>query len=452
MSISLPETLGAPDTKVYVSSVMANPGIAMISIALDGYSNTNGSPVIATATIESPDAFRLYQLSAMVPGVYGFVVFGSACQEGRAAVSDYYTAETGALLTSVVTRYPVVDQTLFTVDNTQIADAVQMVASGGLVIEVVPVYFMDTDETKPALNFRLARNSETMRAPVAACDMPAEVANRPDIVTSVNGVRPDSSGALYLRLKSEPDFRYDNQGYILTDPETGLPKLSGVRPLVTFVDGGSDELVIKDNFDHRVTCSGKRATAAVTAAVVPGGCSNCSLPAESPTGGADLYDGVPISMAGAVIWRDLLVLYWTFLAQGTPKAGINPLLIVITNPEENPPLDPATGEELPPLQVVGVRAIKGIPPRFPSNLLPGLLKPIVAGTLGEPVYSVYQLNRWAIADEPFSISLPAPSVVMNQPPPLPVGYPVYHSAPKVDKCIRRARDPYSIPTPEFTDL
>lgn len=447
LSISFPRVLGA-STRVYIDSVIVSANVASVGVSLEGYINAEGTARIAQAVVQAPEAFRLYPLTSGDSRIFGFVVFGSAVLPGRNAVSQSFTDVEGELLESTVLRYDPGVTSGFQVGATFLSGDVVLAGENGLVTEVVPVYFEDDKVTKEALVFRLERNNTAMLAPVAACDTPTESGSRTDLVTSINGVCPDTNGAVKLVFTSMYDFRYDSYGNIEFDAENN-PLYDNAKPLISMDPGVLGELVFLDNFDYLVFCQNKNRRLQVVSSTSL--CNNCTTRNEGEATGLDLADGLPIVMGGAVIWKDKLCVYWGFSAQGTPAVGQNPLGITIT------PLDPGAA----PVRLMGNLRIVGLPPRFPGDLKPGTLVPgcgagtapssVCYGTLGEPVYTVYQLSRPLTKGESYRIS-GTHSVVKNTVPVWPPNYPVYHSAPFTDACARFARDPDSEATTEFAGL
>jgi len=415
------------------------------------------------------------------------VILGSSCASDRVSVSETHTAATGALLESVVTRYADSMNLGFSVGDVTITGAVNFQGTGGVVAEIVPVYFDDTGTTRPALVLRLAHNNTTMTAPVALCDMPAEVANREDLVATINGVQPDSSGILRFEFRSAYDFQYtlpprmydgagipvvDSDGFAVYDPQagdiwidellrvrhnapysevsvdpvTGAPLIDNMKPLIVLQGHTGSDIVFEDKFDYRVLCSGKRKITDIVTQKTIGTCTNCTVQKEFGGVGIDLTDGMPIAMAGASIYKNKLCIYWAFSPLGLPVAGNHPTGITVHMVE--PFAVDALGAVLPPLAVVGVSVIRGTPPSLPGDLLPGESRSLVSGGLGTPVYSVYTLSRMTVAGEAYTIEV-VPSVLKSAPPPFPVNYPAYHNAPKVDSCVRYTRSPTSTATEEF---
>lgn len=454
LSISFPKSLGAT-TRVYVDSVIVSQNVATVGVSLEGYLNVDGSARIAQAVIQAPEAFRLYPLTSGDSRIYGFVVFGSAALPGREAVSQVFNDIEGEIVESAVLRYDPGSSSGFQVGSTFLSGDITLVGEGGLVAEVVPVYFDDDKVTVDAMVLRLERNLTAMSAPVATCDIPTENGARTDLVTSINGVLPDTNGNVNLVFSSQFDFQYDLDGNIKFDPNTGAPLYDTEKPLVELEDGVLGEIVFVDNFDYHIFCQNKNRKLQVVNSTSL--CNNCTTPNSGDATGLDLADGLPITMAGAVIWQDKLCVYWGFSAQGTPKFGNNPTGITIDLVDPPPAPDPLSE----PITLVGTLRIVGAPPRFPGDLKPGTLVPgcgigfapssVCEGTLGEPVYTVYKLSRPVAAGEAFKLSGTF-SVVKNQQPVYPPNYPIYHSAPFTDPCVRYARDPTSEATVEFQGL
>jgi hypothetical protein len=486
-SVSLSDSLVAQDARIYVMDIIVSPGLAAVNIGAEGFSGPDGSERIAVVSVEDPQAYRLYPLAGVVPGVYGYVVFGAACNSHVAPATATYSASTGALLESVVTRYSSATDSGFSVSDLALTGAVNFRGESGLVAEVVPVYFDDTKTTRLAMVLRLERNNSTMSGPVASCDMPAEVANRGDLCSSVNGITPDPNGLIHLHFWSTYDFKYnpptplldqygnpvyDSHGRPVYNPQagviwfnelgepqygppytdvavdaTGQPIIDVTKPVLKLLTGSGSDIVFEDFFDYRVLCSGKRKITEVPATITPNTCSNCTTQKEFSGAGLDMLDGLPVAMAGSAVWQDKLCLYWSFSPLGTPVAGNNPLQIQINMVE--PFAEDSEGNVLPPLQVVGLSVIRGTPPALPGDLLPGEDRAITPGSLGSPVYSVYTMNRQAVEGEGFTIELLKASVLKSAPPLFPVNYPVYHSPAKKDSCTRYSRSPTSTPTGEF---
>jgi len=450
LSISFPKALGAT-TRVYIDSVIVSQNVATVGVSLEGYLNADGNARLAQVVVQAPEAFRLYPLTSGDSRVFGFVVFGSAALPGRDAVSQSFDDTAGEIVESAVLRYDPGTSSGFQVGSTFISGDVTLVGESGLVAEVVPVYFDDDKATYDAVVLRLERNNDTMLAPVAICDMPLEAGTRTDLATSINGVIPDTNGTVNLVFSSRFDFKYDLDGNIEFD-EFNQPLYNEEAPLVEMTDGVLGEIVFKDNFDYQIFCKNKKDSLKIVNSTSL--CNNCTTPNTGESTGLDLADGLPIVMAGAVIWGDKLCVYWGFSAQGTPKFGNKPLGITITLVDPPSPLSE-------PIDLVGTLRIEGSPPRFPGDLKPGTLVPgcgigfaptsICEGTLGAPVYSVYKLSRPVAAGEAFKISGEF-SIVKNQQPVYPPNYPVYHSAPFTDPCVRYARDPTSEATVEFQGL
>lgn len=447
LSISFPRALGA-STRVYIDAVIVSQNVATVGISLEGYINAEGNARIAQAIVQAPEAFRLYPLTSGDPQIFGFVVFGSAVLPGRDAVSQVFTDIEGELLESAVLRYDPGVTSGFQVGATFLSGDITLLGEGGLVAEVTPVYFDDTKTTEEALVFRLEHNIDAMLAPVAVCDMPTEAGTRTDLVTSINGVCPDSSGAVSLVFSTRFDFKYDSLGGIEFDANND-PLYDLTKPLVRLEDGVLGELVFLDNFDYSIFCQNKNRKLQIVSSSSL--CNNCTTQNSGESTGLDLSDGLPISMAGAVAWRDKLCVYWGFSAQGTPVFGGHPLGLTVTL------VDPLAA----PVVLAGALRIEGTPPRFPGDLKPGTLVPgcgtgaapssVCYGTLGSPVYTVYQLSRPLAAGEAFQLE-GTYSVVKNTPPVWPPNYPVFHSAPFDDPCVRHARDPDSEATTEFQGL
>lgn len=446
LSISFPRVLGA-STRAYIDSVIVSPNVASIGVSLEGYLNAEGTARIAQAVVQSPEAFRLYPLSSGDSRIFGFVVFGSAVLQGRDAVSQEFTDTEGELLESAVLRYDPGVTTGFQVGSTFISGDITLAGENGLVTEVVPVYFDDDKVTKEALVFRLERNITAMLAPVATCDVPTEAGARTDIATSINGVCPDTNGTVRLVFTSMYDFKYDAYGGIEFDA-AGKPMYDPTVPLVKMDPGVLGELVFLDNFDYTILCQNKNRRIQVVSSTSL--CNNCTTPNSGEATGLDLSDGIPIAMGGAVVWRDKLCVYWGFSAQGTPIAGQNPLGLTLT-----------MGTGAAPVTLMGTLRIEGSPPRFPGDLKPGTLIPgcgagaapssVCYGTLGVPVYTVYQLSRPLAKGEAYRLEGTF-SVIKNAVPVWPPNYPVFHSAPFEDSCVRYARDPDSEATTEFAGL
>jgi hypothetical protein len=447
LSVSFPRTLGV-STRVYIDSVIVSPNVASVGISLEGYINAEGTARIAQAVVQSPEAFRLYPLTSGDSRIFGFVVFGSAALPGRTAVSQSFTDAEGELLESVVLRYDPGVSSGFQVGSTFMAGDITMIGEGGLVAEVVPVYFDDIKATEDALVFRLERNLTAMLAPVATCDMPTEAGTRTDLVTSINGVCPNTNGTINLVFSSMFDFKYDSLGDIEFDANN-KPLYDPTKPLVRMEPGVLGEMVFLDNFDYSIFCQSKNRRLQIVSSSSL--CNNCTTQNDGECTGLDLSDGLPIVMGGAVVWSDKLCVYWGFSAQGIPAFGQNPLGVTLTM------TDPTAA----PVTLMGTLRIVGFPPRFPGDLKPGTLIPgcgagaapssVCYGSLGEPVYSVYQLSRPLTKGEAFQIEGTF-SVVKNTPPVWPPNYPVYHSAPFDDPCVRYARDPDSEATIEFQGL
>lgn len=446
LSVSFPRALGA-STRVFIDSVIVSTNVASVGVSLEGYINEDGSARIAQAVVQSPEAFRLYPLTSGDSRIFGFVVFGSAVLEGRDEVSQEFNDTEGELLESTVLRYDPGVSAGFQVGTTFISGDVTLAGENGLVTEVVPVYFDDDKVTKDAVVFRLERNLTAMLAPVAACDTPTEAGTRTDLVTSINGVCPDTNGTVRLVFTSMYDFKYDSQGGIEFDADN-KPLYDPTVPLVKMDAGVLGELVFLDNFDYSIFCQNKNRRLQVVSSTSL--CNNCTTRNDGEATGLDLSDGMPIVMGGAVVWRDKLCMYWGFSAQGTPVVGQNPLGITFT-----------MSDGAAPVQLMGTLRVAGTPPRFPGDLKPGTLVPgcgagvapesVCYGTLGEPVYTVYQLSRPLAKGESYKISGTF-SVVKNEVPLWPPNYPVYHSAPFTDSCLRYARDPDSEATTEFEGL
>ena len=233
LGISVPEGVIPEGARVFVRDLMVSEVTAAVILAYEG---PMGPVVLAEARVAEPRAYRLYPLGGVIPGVFGHVIFGSSCYGDRQVIVETHTPDTGALVASVISRYPVPPASGFRVGDTEITGAAVFQGSGGVVAEVIPVYFAAEGITARALVLRLERNLDVMTAPVSPCDTPAEVANREDLVTSINEVYPDADGVIYLDFLSKYDFKYvdptplldangnpviGTDGSLIYDPQTG---------------------------------------------------------------------------------------------------------------------------------------------------------------------------------------------------------------------------------------
>jgi hypothetical protein len=421
MSISVPLDLWDPLAPIFVSEILVSEALATISISVD----TGGGHYvgIASATVESPVPYRLYALTSVIPGVFGFVMWGSACEAGRDPVSGSFDAHEGQLLESLITRYPRSGIGGFEVSNELLSGEVLVTGSNGILAQILPIYFDDIHATVPALVFSLNPDIQTMLGPIAACDMPTESGSRTDLVTSINGVVPDQLGNVNFYFTPGYDFIYNPDGSVATDA-SGVP-LYSTNPLINMVPTTPGELTFEDHFDFTVFCS--KAVSPLIESGQQNLCNNCTTPDAGNTTGLDNADGFPIYFAGASIVGHILTVYWAFSAQGVPVVGQDPVGLQVNL------VNPAIGETNP--EVVGVQGVYGTPPALPGDLHPGTLDPYTPGTNGSPVYSVYYLDRTLNNGEAYTVSGNF-GVLKNIPPMVPLGYPTYSSPAFTDPCVR----------------
>lgn len=426
LSISFPDIIIGG--RVYVDQLVVSPNVAVVSVSIENPHGPGTSAVLASAQVQFPVPFRLYPLVASDSRVFGFVIFGSACLPNRAAIAETHTASTGTVLESLVMRYPSVTAMAFQVGDDVLTGETLFEGAGGFVATLESIWFKHRPDgssgTAVAMVLSLAPQIPVMLSPIAECDMPTEAGTRSDLTTSINGVVPDTNGNINLTFAPGYDFAYNLDGTVVLDAQ-GNP-VYGTNALASMVAGPLGELTFVDSFDSSVFCGNKRQSFLP----IPSGsqCNNCTTPGDGGGGtGLDQADGIPVAFAGASINGSELTIFWGFSAQGTPVAGTDPLGLKVSL------VDAPLGR--PPVNVVGLKYITGTPPRLPGDLTPGTLIPNPPGTQGSPVYSVYALDRAVMPGEQFTIS-GVFSVVKNTPPIAPIGYPVYHSAPFTDTCVR----------------
>jgi hypothetical protein len=340
------------------------------------------------------------------------------------------------LLESVVNRYHIDSGGGFRVGDVVIDGDVEILGENGVVTEVVNVNFAnETDKIKPALVIRLDRDVEVMGSPIAKCDRPVESGFFPDVVTSINGIFPDTNGTIYFDFESAYDYLYDANGNVEFYSD-GTPKFSTTTPLLTMVAGPLGTMVFEDHYDYRKGCFNKNRKTSIT--YINRKCKGCEMSAECDDKGNAGYgaaDGVPIIMVGAAIWNKYLCIYWSYACKGEPTWGSMPLDISVLG---------SAGEQTR-VKVNGVKWIRGYPPALPGDLVEGSIYTDVPGTTGSPIYSVYQLSQGVADATDFKIHV-AEKVVANNPPQESDGR--YYNIPSFT-CVLTSRNPLADPSKEF---
>lgn len=449
--VAVPESLG--EGVVYFSKLVITPGAARLELSQDG------AGLIATLDVSAPVPYRSYAMTG-VSGVHASVVFGEAVQNTTRAINRTLDRDSGALLETVLDRYPGLPGGQVTVGQTSLSGQVELSGGGSVLVEAQDVtYDLPGDVgVKKSVVIRLNPDSRTMTSMLSRCQLPTESGLVPEVVTSINGITPNSNGEIFLELQphyfvaSDQDAA-DRPGDMLL--ENGI-NYDLARPRLKLGYTDANTIAVMDLDDYRNYCGavGKRD---YTITYREKTCSSCISTAQDvPAGGFDAADGIPLVFSGAYIRGTQLVISWVAQALGTAAPGPSATGITITL------YDKAGAEYVPtiapsntpwPVRITAVASITGEGKRLGADLVPCSTtpdaQPLPTGSsYGVPIVtSVYTLNQVVPKGQRFKLELDYGLIKLAAPATL--GPAFDQLSMPYTSCILYAQDPeYDPPTLE----
>jgi len=414
--ITFPRTLAAATKRVYVSRLVVTNEYVQVKVMLED------TGLLAELQVINPEPYRMYQLTTGDNTVHGFVSFGAAARNTTRDLDQTYDADTGEILESLVYRYTPSAISAFSANGTLVDGSVLFQGLQGVVCEIVDVYY-DGEGLIPSMVIRFEHDPSTMVSPVPDCSMLLESGMIQNLINTINGVRPDTEGRIFIEFTGGASLTYDEDGDLVLD-EDGNPIYDLSTPVIQMIlvpGQGANVIGFKDNLDYNKNCSSNRNQRIVYSS---NKCLHCVPPIDWTTG-VDGAGGSKIAFAGAYISGAKLTILWYYFGRGDMQAGPNINAVVVVNEE---------GESI--IGVSNGTVTQGQAPVLPGSLVPCENRHSSAGDLGEVGITEYDLSRMVIPGEYFALDIPA-NVVQDNPT---VGDPLGNS--EIKSCDFTAQNPY----------
>lgn len=207
LNIWFPDTLG---TYAYVGSVTVGPNIATITIM------GNGVAIGAVSVVAPIDPYRHYPLQALYPGVAGWVVFGSALNEGVLQSYRFSNPQQSLLIPHVARKYRTPPVT--GIGKLGLSSALTGVVrlQGGNDIEIVKEEREIDNVVRDVAVIRLRKDdsvtddTEVLAKYLGPCDTRPESRNcgGEEPIEFINSVAPDCCGNITVEFRGCSDVRF----------------------------------------------------------------------------------------------------------------------------------------------------------------------------------------------------------------------------------------------------
>lgn len=416
MHLTLPRTLAATSKRVYVSRLVVTNEYALVQVSLED------TGLLAELEVQNPEPYRMYQLTTADGSVHGFISFGAAARNTTRDIDQTYDEDSGEILESLIYRYSPSQITDFSADGVLVDGSVLFQGQQGVVCAIEDVYY-DGEGVVPSMVIRLERDPSTMVSPVPDCSLLLESGMIRNLVTKINGVRPDTEGRIFLEFTGGASLTYDEDGDLVLNGD-GNPVYDMSTPVIQMVlvpGQGANVLGFKDNLSYKQNCASDRNRKIVY------GTNKCQLctPAIDWTTGVDGAGGSRIAFAGAYITDQKMTVLWYYFGQGDMQAGPNIDSLSIVNDEGETIIVPSNGT-----------VTQGQAPVLPGSLVPCTNEHSSQGDLGEVGVVEYDLSRPVVSGEHFALDIPQ-DTVQDTPT---VGSPVGNGPVKT--CEFTAQNPY----------
>lgn len=397
--VSMPYTEST--VELYFSSIQVNPAQATLELVRDGVG------VVARLSQPNPKPYRTYTMDAEASGYYVTIVLGEAAQNDTRVVDLTLNRNTGRLLPTLVDFYDGAGSSLsFQANGQSIGRDVELLAGGDVRLEVVRRDLGNGENDVIRVSMR--EDSKLLSSMVEPCRLPTESGLVPELITAINGVRPNTDGTVYLRVI--PHYKLAPEG------ATNYIQVDGVRydptkPRFMLEYQNNNTISLLDEDDYHEYCGGAGRDYTITYKEKT--CSSCVNPdPDVPAGGFDSADGVPLLYSGAYIRGNELVISWVAQALGTAAPGTKPLGIKITLYDRNGEVYiPALNNAPNPVSLVSINSINGTGKRLGSDLIycsptPNSIPLPPNSEFGVPIItSRYRLNQVIPTAQRFSLEV-----------------------------------------------
>jgi hypothetical protein len=210
LNIWFPNTIGS---KLYVSSVTVSKKIATVTFVAD---NMGVRTAAAAVTVTTPmAAYRHYPVTALYPGVAGWVVFGSAINDGVSYSYRFSTSAQSELLPQIARAYKSIPVT--SAGKYGLAEKLTGIIrlEGGDDIEIVKEEREIADVLRTVAVIRLKNKPQSDQSLSVFEKYAGTCGNRPESnncitrpIEFINSVAPDCCGNINIAFRGCTDLRF----------------------------------------------------------------------------------------------------------------------------------------------------------------------------------------------------------------------------------------------------